>query len=203
MGGLFAQKSDSSTFLCVLFFASDSRPILLHCTTTKGGGEMPVNKGFQRNRTLCDTSDSARPIRSKESDAFVARLSEIIGSESVSSFGRRCDIGEGVIRGYLKLGKRPGLDNLVALANAGGVLIDWLATGRGPKTRAEWAAALHGAAQEPAVYNREGIDRARLRLALVMADDAARLITEPVTPERRADLALAFYDRLGASSGQP
>jgi len=41
------------------------------------------------------------------------------------------------------------MDNLVAIANAGGVTVDWLATGRGPKRRAELQAQL--AATPPAV----------------------------------------------------
>lgn len=41
------------------------------------------------------------------------------------------------MRGYLVEGKKPGLDYLVAIADAGGVTVDWLATGRPPKTRAE------------------------------------------------------------------
>lgn len=165
--------------------------------------ETPVNKGSRKNRKLDDSSDSQLPILRKESEAFVARLNEIIGGESVSSFGRRCGVSEGTIRNLLLKGAWPRTDNLIAFANAGGVLVDWLATGRPPKTRAEQAALGLSAAQGRAVYNREAVDRARLRLALVMADDAVRLVTEPVTPERRADLALAFYDRLEANNDQP
>lgn len=154
-------------------------------------------------RNSVDSSDSGVPIFGNESELFSARLADVIGKESVRSFASRCGLSDRLVSAYAKGQKEPGLVNLLALARAGGVLIDWLATGRGPKTRAEWADAPLGVAQEPAVYNREGIDRARLRLALVMADDAARLVTEPVTPERRADLVLAFYDRLGASSGKP
>lgn len=165
--------------------------------------ETPVNKGVQRKRNSLSGSDSGVPILGKESELFGARLTDVIGKESVRSFASRCGLSDRLVSAYAKGQKEPGLVNLLALARAGGVLIDWLATGRGPKTRAERDSAPHGAAQEPAVYNREGIDRARLRLALVMADDAARLVTEPVTPERRADLALAFYDRLGAPNDKP
>jgi len=165
--------------------------------------ETPVNKGSRKNRAGERAPDSERPIRSEESGAVVARIAEVIGEEPVASFARRCGLKESVLRSYINDGRAPPILNALAIATAGGVLVDWLATGRPPKTRAELVAAGHSSAEERAVYNRETVDRARLRLALVMADDAARLITEPVTPERRADLVLAFYDRLEASNDKP
>lgn len=150
-------------------------------------------------------SDSLRPILIEESDGFVMRLKEIIGDESVLSFSRRCRIGESVIRGYLTLGKRPRLDHLVALADAGGVLVDWLATGRPPRTRAELKALIEQTERSQASVATDSlragaIDPDRLRLAITMAEDAAALIPEPLTPERRADLIMTFYERLSCKS---
>lgn len=46
----------------------------------------------------------------------------------------------------------PGLRYLVAIADAGGVTIDWLATGRAPRTRQELRATLQKApAQAPGI----------------------------------------------------
>ncbi len=74
-----------------------------------------------------------------ESDVSVElprRLRECIGDDSVSSFARRCGLPEATIRSYLE-GKKPVFDKLVKIADAAGVTVDWLATGRGPRTRAE------------------------------------------------------------------
>lgn len=169
----------------------------------KDNAETPVNKGAQKNRARELAPDSVRPIRSEESGALIARIEEVIGEEPVASFARRCGLKESVIRSYINDGRAPPILNALAIANTGGVLVDWLATGRPPKTRAEQAALAHRAAEERAAYSLPPLDRARLHLALVMAEDAARLITEPVTPERRADLVLAFYDRLGANNDKP
>lgn len=68
-------------------------------------------------------------------DDFPARLRECIGDEPVASFARRCGFSEGLIRAYLKDDKRPGMDKLVRMADAAGVTVDWLATGRGPMRR--------------------------------------------------------------------
>jgi len=65
-----------------------------------------------------------------------ARLRECIADETVSSFARRCKLPEATIRSYLD-GKKPVFDKLVKIADAAGVTVDWLATGRGPRTRAE------------------------------------------------------------------
>ena len=70
-------------------------------------------------------------------DDFPARLRECIGDEPVASFARRCGFSVGLIRAYLKDDTRPGMDKLVRMADAAGVTVDWLATGRGPRTRAE------------------------------------------------------------------
>lgn len=62
---------------------------------------------------------------------FQERLRQLIGENSVNSFGKKCEIGESTLRQYLK-GGQPGLDKLIAIAEAGGVNIEWLATGEGP-----------------------------------------------------------------------
>ena len=65
-----------------------------------------------------------------------ARLRECIADETVSSFARRCQLPEATIRSYLD-GKKPVFDKLVKIADAAGVTVDWLATGRGPKRRSD------------------------------------------------------------------
>ncbi|HEX8963782.1 MAG TPA: helix-turn-helix transcriptional regulator [Rhodocyclaceae bacterium] len=66
----------------------------------------------------------------------------MVGEQPVRSFARQYGVSEGVLRAYLLGTKRPGVDHLVKLADAGGVAIDWLATGRVPKKRGgtSWAA---------------------------------------------------------------
>lgn len=95
----------------------------------------PVNTGDEENRTASDSSTEERPILKNKSDEFVKRLNEVVGDENASAFSRRAGFRESVLRGYLSNGKRPGMDYLVAIADAGGVSVDWLATGRLPKTR--------------------------------------------------------------------
>lgn len=124
------------------------------------------------NRTPSGASDSRRPIHSGESDAFAIRLSEIIGDESVSSFARRCKIGESVIRGYLTLGKRPRVDHLVSLAEAGGVTVDWLATGRPPKTRAELQRLTEATAQRASTRPTPDPDQSLLVKCMIAAEQA-------------------------------
>lgn len=142
--------------------------------------------GSAENRTPIGSDFDARPILKKESDAFSARLREIIGDESVSAFARRCGVREGTIRNIFS-GAWPRTDNLISIADAASVTIDWLATGRLPKTRSE----LRQAQPAPAAPS---LDPERLRLALTLAEDSASV--QSLTPEQRADLALAFYQRL-------
>jgi transcriptional regulator with XRE-family HTH domain len=69
-------------------------------------------------------------------ETLATRLTLIIGSESVSAFARRCGIGESLLRKYLN-GSLPNAHNLVLMADAAGVTVDWLASGRLPRSRAE------------------------------------------------------------------
>lgn len=96
-------------------------------------------------------------------------------------------------------GAWPRTDNLVSLSDAGGVLVDWLATGRGPKTRAALR-ELQQRAAEPSSAYRVGPDRQCLQRAIAMAEEAARIIPEPMSIDRRVELILAFYDRLTEQS---
>ncbi len=82
------------------------------------------------------TTDASCTEESIVKKALSTRLAQIIGSESVASFARRSGVGESLLRKYLK-GAQPNAQNLVLLADAGGASVDWLATGRLPRTRAE------------------------------------------------------------------
>lgn len=68
---------------------------------------------------------------------FEGRLAYIIGDESVNAFGAKSKIRESSLRDYLKGTVKPGMEKLVAISEATGFNIHWLATGEGPsKTRA-------------------------------------------------------------------
>ena len=65
-----------------------------------------------------------------------ARIREIIGDEAGAAFARRCGIPESLLRKYLN-GSQPSVRNLVVMARAAGVSVEWLATGRREKAGAQ------------------------------------------------------------------
>ncbi|MDN6860738.1 helix-turn-helix transcriptional regulator [Pseudomonas sp. CAN2814] len=69
-----------------------------------------------------------------ENGKFSERLHLAIGDQSVLAFAKRCGISDSLVRKYLG-GSLPGMDNLVTLATAAGVSIEWLATGEGEMRR--------------------------------------------------------------------
>lgn len=119
-----------------------------------------------QNRAAPDSGISSRPILSNESGVLVQRMKEMIGDESVSSFSRKCGVSEAVLRSYLNDGRTPSIDKATAIAEAGGVTLDWLATGRPPRTRAELAALLKKGAPAPEGAP-EGSDLWRLAVEVV------------------------------------
>lgn len=97
-----------------------------------------VNTEVPEKVTTSLSSAPSRHIPSAESDAVAKRIAEIIGDQKVSWFAKECGFGESLLRKYLQ-GAQPNTSNLVSMANAGGVTVDWLATGRLPKTRSSLA----------------------------------------------------------------
>lgn len=75
---------------------------------------------------------TSSPILVEEIGRFLDRVLEVLGEESVRSFAHRAGIAPGTMHNILN-GGLPRLDNLIAIANAASVTVEWLATGRGFK----------------------------------------------------------------------
>lgn len=123
-------------------------------------------------------------IRDSESQ-LAARVREAIGDSSVTAFGRRCGIGESVLRKYLH-GAVPSSDNLVAIADAANVSIEWLAAGRGPKQR--------GAAPAPAQAPAVQLDTRILTRAVTAVQEGLAGLKRPLPPDKHAALIMAAYE---------
>ncbi|AIR02588.1 hypothetical protein LG71_23035 [Pluralibacter gergoviae] len=67
----------------------------------------------------------------KESiEQFSERLKSIVPSGTGRDFAKRAGIGYSTVHNYLQAVSSPTLENLVLLAKAGGVSVEWLATGK-------------------------------------------------------------------------
>lgn len=124
---------------------------------------MNHKSGSFENRNGSDSGSMPVPIPSGESELFACRVRDAIGDETLRSFARRCGFSDGLLGSYLRGQKRPGLDHLVAIADASGVTVDWLATGRLPRTRreirqeTEGYAAVGDARREPPKINAKAL----------------------------------------------
>lgn len=112
------------------------------------------------------------------------RILELIGSESGASFSRLTGIPESSLRAYLK-GTKPGTDHLISIAQAKGVTIDWLATGREPKLRADLVTAM------------KGVDRQRLQDTIAAIEEGLRVAQKRLSPDKHAELICLIYDADG------
>lgn len=132
-------------------------------------------------------------IPNHESD-FESRLLEAIAGESVASFGRRCGTSESLLRGYLKNGTKPGLDHLVAIADAANVNIEWLAAGRGPKMRGDSVASSPAPTSGTTCFSEEDLER--LIMAITTVEEALESIGSKLSADKRGHLIAAAYDIL-------
>lgn len=80
------------------------------------------------NKTLKELSSSPAEVESLH-----IRLKELIGNESVRSFGERIEASEGGIRKWLNNISMPSFDKVVRIARECNVTLEWLATGQEPK----------------------------------------------------------------------
>ena len=102
-------------------------------------------------------------VAAPNSDPFTGRIRSVIGDESVRNFAKRAGIPPSSLQHVLEGGK-PNVEKLVAIADAGGVSVDWLATGRGE-------AAAGGFAEDQAAYSDQadsefvGVPRYAVRLS--------------------------------------
>jgi len=60
---------------------------------------------------------------------FAERLRTLIGTQSARSFAQKAGMGDSTLRAILN-GAMPRLDNLLRIAEAAGVSVEWLATGK-------------------------------------------------------------------------
>lgn len=128
---------------------------------------MPKNLYFStssENRNGSDLKVEEVPISKLETEQpFKDRLREVIGDRKLVWFAKECGFSDSLLGSYLRGEKLPGFDNLVSIARVGDVTVDWLATGRRPKTRAE----LHAWATGPAKAN--AVDTYRIAVEAVQA----------------------------------
>lgn len=137
------------------------------------------------------------------------RIKEIVGDESQTSFAKRCGVSESVFRKYLA-GAMPSTDRLVAIAEAGGVTVEWLATGREPKLRRDLVAALRataaGTARATAILTEAAarhtgqsapaLDEAKLQEAIYATELALHETGRVMDAGKKAHFVQALYQLL-------
>lgn len=82
------------------------------------------------NKQKKEQKDRLPPIKKQLNGAgFSKRLKEVIGNKSGRKFAKEVGISYSTLHNYLANSSSPTLDNLIALSNATGVDMRWLATG--------------------------------------------------------------------------
>lgn len=71
-------------------------------------------------------------MKTESDETLAIRIRGLIADKSIASFARKCGVEGSLLRKYLA-GSQPNAANLVKIADAAGVTIDWLAAGREPK----------------------------------------------------------------------
>lgn len=90
---------------------------------------------------------------------FGERVREVVGSNSARSFARSLNISDNILRKYMDGKSDPSRANLIAIARLGGVNLEWLSTGDGPKYANDVVAqTTHQATEEMSQSHKANID---------------------------------------------
>ncbi len=128
-------------------------------------------------------ASSPRP-RGADREAFMARLQHIVGHwRSADRLARAMDVSPSAFRKWLKGEAEPSRERLVALADAAGVSVAWLAKGEGPRPRFRDARGGQG-----------GLDPEQFLVLPKHADQAAAAAgsVTPAPPAAQASHFMAF-----------
>lgn len=133
----------------------------------------------------------------RNASTLAGRIAITVGGMSGLAFAKKCGFSDSLLRKYLE-GSIPGADKLVLIADAGGVSVEWLATGRGPMRVGEEAAA---PASAPAA--RAGIDRDLLAAVYKGVAEVYRAENARISADPLADEVARIYDDLVATYDSP
>lgn len=130
------------------------------------------------------------PLKERASESpmstFPARLADIIGNSSVRAFARRAAVSDTFVRQCLAGRTEPTRTKLLAIAQAGGVSVEWLATGNGTRT--------YGVAEPAAIAPPAALDVQTLESVLELVETAIDQSDRELSPGQKARLIISVYD---------
>jgi len=146
--------------------------------------------------------DLTQPVSTEpalnEPDAFPARLETLIGTLSVRAFARKAGVSDTFLRQCLAGRTEPTRTKLLAIAEAGGTTVEWLATGA---AEASAGAESTPSAEAPPARG-GGVDVDLLAQILERAEEVLERESPPLSPTRKARLMASLYDMHRHSSAQ-
>lgn len=131
-----------------------------------------------------ENHDAIYPGRPELQDpaAFPARLEALIGGMSVRAFARKAGVSDTFLRQCLAGRTEPTRTKLLAIAEAGGTTVEWIATGRS------------GSAEQTAPGEQAPIDRDLLESIIEITEQVLADAGGTLAASRKARLICALYD---------
>ena len=117
---------------------------------------------------------------------FPARLADVIGDSSVRAFARRAGVSDTFLRQCLAGRTEPTRPKMLAIAEAGSVSVEWLATGQGTRTYGLATPAVLESGHEP--------DRETLEAVIEIVESVLEDTDRPLSPSNKARLICAVYE---------
>ena len=132
-----------------------------------------------------------------QADTFPTRLAGVIGDMSVRAFSRKAGVSDTYLRQCLAGRTEPTRTKLLAIARAGDVSVEWLATGAAPVPG-------HALPDTVLIKPQPGaVDRDLLERIILITEDVLGESDTPLAAPRRARLMAAVYDMYQGADERP
>jgi transcriptional regulator with XRE-family HTH domain len=109
----------------------------------------------------------------------------------VRNFAQRAGVKPSTLQAVLQ-GTRPIVDTLVAIARAGGVSVDWLATGEGPKSLGE-VHSVHAFAESTGSDPDGGYELQLMRQCIIDIEEILAEFGKQLEPQAKASVIIDLY----------
>ena len=125
----------------------------------------------------------------KDGKQFCERLAELLPNRGdVPQLAAKTGVSVTTVRQWVRGEAVPGLDNLLATANALGVSVGWLSTGEGEK-----------ASEFPSIRvdpSKAAVDPRRLALVIAAVEELFEEVGGNAPPSERSELASRLYEQV-------
>ena len=145
---------------------------------------------------MSDEKQTSRPIQEEQIGQIAERVKILCDQSSIRAIAKKSGVSAGTLHNYLNSDGLRTIENLIAIAEAGGRSLSWLL---GAETAAHPVSNL----QDSNGKYGNSLDRALLVSVMNAIDEGLAVTGRTLPNDRKVELAFALYDIFAESDKRP